>query len=204
MSRWLFTVDSVRNWPKPLNQQTQPAPLPQPTVPTQHALETSEIVWWLPTNNDMGCFRVGDFIGQGRRMEYCGLTEAVLNCTNNSEIVRPFGDWTPEKPKDIAARISAKLNTRRPVAWFVTAALCLMIVLADTMMAFMADFITPPVGLGCWSLSVLMYAGMSTVSWGLQFWIHPPAWVRAVSHFFNAVAIVCLVSITGTIVSSQV
>jgi hypothetical protein len=203
MSRWLFTVDAIWKWSDPLNQQTQPAPLSQLAVPTQQTQETLNIFWWSPTTNDLGCFKVGDFIGQGRRMEYCGLTEAVVKCTNNSEISRPFGNWTRDKPGEIAAKISTKLDRRQPVSWFLTAAACLTVALADVMLAFMADFITPPVGFGCWSLSVLMYAGLSTVSWGLQFRKHPPGWLRAISHFFNAFAIVCLVGITGTIVSSQ-
>jgi hypothetical protein len=205
MSRWLFNVDAIRNWSNPTNQPAQPAPLPQVPVPTEQHPETAGIRWWPPIDHNMGSFRVGDFIGQGRRMEYCGLTEAVLNSAKcPDKIVPPFTNWTPDKPVEIAAGISAKLKKPLPWAWIVIAVLCLAIVLADTMMAFMSDFITPPVGLGCWSLSVFIYAFMSTVSWGLQLRRHPPTWVRVVSHSCNAAAIICLVGITGTIVSTQV
>lgn len=203
MSRWLFNVDAIRSWPGS-NQPAQLTPSPQVLVPTEQHPETEGIRWWPPVDHNMGCFRVGDFIGQGRRMEYCGLAEAVLNTKSSDKIVPLFANWTPDKPIEIATGISVKLKKPLPWAWIVIAVLCLTIVLADTMMAFMSDFITPPVGLGCWSLSVLIYAIMSTVSWGLQLQRHPPTWVRVVSHSCNATAIICLVGIMGTIVSTQV
>jgi hypothetical protein len=218
MSRWLYTVDAIWEWSEPLGQQPQlapqqiqPAPQLQQTTQAQQIQPTSQpealnISWWSPTINDLGCFKVGDFIGQGRRMEYCGLTEAVVTCTN-PEISngRPFVNWTRDKPRELAKKISTRLDRRRlPTSWSLTAAVCLVIVLADTLMAFMSDFITPPVGLGCWSFSVMMYAITSSVSWFLQFWKHPPTWLRVISHVFNTLAILCLVGTIAAVVSSPV
>jgi hypothetical protein len=99
-------------------------------------------------------------------------------------------------------KISTRLDRCQPISWFVTAVVCLTIVLCDAMMAFMADFITPPVGLGCWSFTVMMYAVMSSISWVVQFWKHPPTWLKAISHFFNICAILCLVGITTAVLCS--
>jgi hypothetical protein len=210
MSRWLFTVDAIWEWSEPSDkqpqlapQQIQPASQPQATTQDQQRQETLNISWWSPTTGDLGCFKVGDFIGQGRRMEYCGLTEAVLTCTN-SEILEPFVDWTRDTPRELTEKISTRLDRRQPISWFLTALVCLTIVLTDAMMAFLSDFITPPVGLGCWSFSVMMYAVASSVSWFSQFWKHPPTWLRAISHFFNSFAILSLVGIITAVVSLPV
>lgn len=65
------------------------------------------------------------------------------------------------------------------------------------MMVFFMDFITPPVGLGCWLLVFFLYGCLCTPTWLLQCWESLRVFGRRLryltSHTFNALAIGWLV-----------
>jgi len=179
MSRWLFNVDAVRA-----------------AASTGNGLQP---VWWKPnlpkTSNP---FKIGDFIGQCRRLGFCGLSESVLTQVAKSS---QFQDWDSETtPEEFAEGIAAEKHP--PLSWRMTTITGLAIVWIELLMAFWVDHVTPPSGLGCWSLFVLIYAILSSVSWVVQQASRrPPLWAVYLSHGFNTLAILWLIFVTATVVS---
>ena len=144
--------------------------------------------------------RVGEFIGKGRRLQYCGLTHVVLENTKPTKDEEGnwnfslIDNWDPFALQnyDFAA------SSPRPWFWQVTMWACLIVVWTQVMMAFFIDFITPPVGPGCWSLIFLVYGCLSTPAWLLQLCWEPRGEVAKqirswIAHIFNGLAIAWLV-----------
>lgn len=208
MSRFLYNANAIRKWSDTATTaiSTRPIPQPPPTLTLKAAV--NQITWWTPslTDLDLAPLQVGPFIGQGRRLQYCGLTCAILKSTQTRG---SFNNWTRDTPARYAEEISARLGSSRPLSWYVTATVCLLIVWIEVMLAFAADFITPTVGLGCWSLVFLLYGCFSSITWFLQLW-RTPAGRRGrtqkvvlgwVSHSFNALSVLWIVLIVILLVS---
>ncbi|KAF2112515.1 hypothetical protein BDV96DRAFT_648772 [Lophiotrema nucula] len=137
-------------------------------------------------------FRVGEFIGQGRRMQYSGLASAVLENIDSSH----FGHHLVSCDSATSA-IVRRLNGRRPAAWFVTACVSLFLVFSQLAMAFMLAYNTPSVGLGCWSGGYVVYAFLSSISWIVQlFCKRPGRWTRFLCHTSNGLAFCFLIAFT--------
>ena len=185
MSRWLYNARAVRN---AFHQALPPAPgAPAPA---------SQVDWWVPGTRIPPELQIGRFVGQGRVLAYCGLASAVIRSTD----ITSFQGWRQNKPNEMARSVRKKLE-HRPVGWYTTAVVCLLIVWTDVMLAFMFDFITPTVGPGCWSLSFLIYGALSSISWILQ--LLPaeyrerrfPTATKFVSYACNALAVLWMVFI---------
>jgi len=97
----------------------------------------------------MDSLKVGDFIRQGRRLQYCGLTPAVLEHTkpprgtegnNHFSIIDNWGLAALERV------IDSVCTEPSPWPWFwrVTMGACLLTLWTEIVMAFFFDFITPP------------------------------------------------------------
>lgn len=150
-------------------------------------------------------YDVGDFIGQGRTLSYCGLVSAILVETQKEGI---FGNWDKETLDELSSKILERLQHKRPWSWLTTSLVCLAIVWTQILMAFTSDFITPTLGPGCWSMGFLIYGCFSTVTWILQFWPlnkrrhwlvrRSLTWT---SHFFNALAVTYILLILFVFVS---
>ena len=75
-------------------------------------------------------------------------------------------------------------------------------------MGYAADFITPPIGPGCWSLGFFFYGCFSSVTWILQFyplnkrrhWV-VRGFLKGVSHFFNGLGVVYILLLLFVFVS---
>ncbi|KIW10288.1 hypothetical protein PV08_11250 [Exophiala spinifera] len=176
LSRWLHNVHAIREWA--LNQGQSPA----------------AIAWWNLPNAGRERFAIGDFIGQGRRMQYAGLTSAVIEET---EKYQSQFDASIRSFDIVAERVDVRIY-RRPVSWWVITVISASIVWLEIMMAFMVAFTTPTVGLGCRSFSDAMLALLSSVSWCLNILFSTPTTlIRIISHFFNAITTLVLIAIIG-------
>ncbi|RKK77499.1 hypothetical protein BFJ71_g16732 [Fusarium oxysporum] len=173
MERWLYNVSKIRQW---------------------KLTRGAEIEWWSSEIAGERPFLVGDFVGQGRRLRYCGLTSAVLEVSK--EHMGRF-DTTIASFDDCGRDVCGKLEDGKPASWYVISFSSLLLVWTEVMMAFMVSFNTPTVGLGCRSLSYLLVAIFSSVSWFINFWKRPPTPACVISHIANAIVIVLLVAIIG-------
>ncbi|KAK3323067.1 hypothetical protein B0H66DRAFT_621255 [Apodospora peruviana] len=205
MSRWLYNANAIWEWSNPDNirhntrSQTTTNDALQITQMDQDNIAKGammQVAWWKPSvDDDLGPYQVGEFIGQGRGLQYCGLTSATLKCT---EARGSFKNWSRDTPTQYADEIISRLK-RRPLSWYMTAIVCLMIIWTEIMLAFTADFITPTVGLGCWSMIFLLYGCFSTITWFLQFWVRPGKTTRTVltviSHSFNGLSVIWIILI---------
>jgi hypothetical protein len=147
MSRWLHNVDAVRAW---------------------KLRGHGRIKWWTEVSAVNPDFLVGDFVGQGRTMDYCGLAYAVL-------------DAVGDRPQDIAndsdlaeynrraADAIQSLQGDRPWQWFLLAILAFSLVWIQILMAFVVAFTSPTVGVGCWSGSFLIFGALSSFTWFVAF-----------------------------------
>jgi hypothetical protein len=163
--------------------------------------EVEGIDWWVPVGdkkhrlNDMNALEVGDFIGQGRRMAYCGLLSEALTKANG----RVFENG-PERFASCADSIVRHLHSSRPLSWYYTAAVSLLLVWSQILMAVLVAHTTPTVGLGCWSGSFLVYGALSSVTWVVQFQKHPARLVQLLCYGVNLIAVSWLVTITVLVV----
>ncbi|KAH8602956.1 hypothetical protein B0O99DRAFT_588020 [Bisporella sp. PMI_857] len=178
MSRWLHNVDAIRRWKLSKGNYI------------------NDIAWWDITLGGQEPFQIGRFIGQGRRMQYCGLTSSViLETTDYKSLLNGKGDISLFDA--IADRVSERLQ-RKATSWLVVAFISLVLVLLEVMMAFMIAFITPTVGLGCRSFSYGMFAILSSFSWCFNIVVRtPPKAIQIICHSFNALAILALTAIIG-------
>jgi hypothetical protein len=175
MSRWLYNIDAIRRW--------------------EENGRAGDIPWW--PHGNISPYLIGDFVGQGRRMQYCGLASAVLKEATEAEI-RSWGATTAHR---IRSRVVQRLHSRPP-SWYIIAIVSLVTVLIAVFSGFVVDYFTPTIGFGCWSASTSLYAILSTVSWSIQHVCIRPGWyARVVSHFFNIFAAIWLVILTGLYVS---
>lgn len=160
MSRWLYNVHAIYQW-----SSSQNLTLPQPQGATEIVVR-QEVEWWPPGDDlYLGPFAVGDFLGQGRTLSYYGLASATIKSIERRG--EGLSNWGRDTPEHLKREVAEQLRGR-PVSWYFTTVLCL-VVWAEIMLAFMADFVTPTAGLGCFSSTFLFYGCLSSVTWFLQF-----------------------------------
>lgn len=182
MSRWLYNVDAI------MVEQL-----------TENEDRCSNIRWWKPSPAGSGnpALQVGHFVGQGRKMAYCGLISAVIMGSEDHDF-----DGSIESFVKCANRVEASLEGPRPTSWYVTAVVAQLLVGCEMMMGFTIAYATPTVGLGCRSFLYLLTYLMSSVSWTIQFrWKTTPRSAKIVSHFFNGFTILLWMTIIGFQVS---
>ena len=146
-------------------------------------------------------FRFGKFTGQGRVMQFNGLSWAVLEELKGRECqeLGLVSDYDT-----LAAAVAGRLAGPRPPSWYVTALISLVIVAAEIMLAFMLAFDTPTIGLGCWSGSFGLYAMLSSASWVVAFFSRKPRYHwTLLCHLFNFLSLSWLIIVTMFIVSPQ-
>ncbi|KAK0620900.1 hypothetical protein B0T14DRAFT_587753 [Immersiella caudata] len=148
--------------------------------------------WWHGENEERPeSFYVGQFVGQGRTMHYCALVDAVMTATRETERFKNHIDEYDARGAEAAA-IFAGPKSR---SWYKYAFSGLLIVWVEIMMATGFAFMTPTVGPGCWSGSCFLYGALSTISWGIQFWKRPPAWLKGLAYFANGLAFLWLIAV---------
>lgn len=147
--------------------------------------------------NNFEAFQIGEFIGQGRKVKYCGLADAVIRVHNGRDLGRDLKEYAA-----LAKDLKDDLNGTRPAQWWVTALVSLLLVVVEVMMAFLIAFFTPTFGLGCWSGGLALYGVLSTATWGIHFLFGAPGkgW-RFVCSCCNFLALGWLITLTGFVVS---
>lgn len=153
ISRWMWNVEAVKQWVDNPNRPQHPN-------------------WWPPTRDEVAQNQgtaqqtgfenyISDFVGQGRQIGYNGLPYAVaISVYNSSETNR-----TMRSLQTITDELIRCLNGRRPGSWWALAVTSLLLVWLEIGMAFMISFNIPTVGIGCRSLSYLIYGGLSSFPW---------------------------------------
>ncbi|OIW31119.1 hypothetical protein CONLIGDRAFT_614585 [Coniochaeta ligniaria NRRL 30616] len=177
MSRWLYNVNAIMDW------RASPDPNTDPSL----------IRWWKPSSAGQETLQLGHFVGQGRKMKYCGLVSAVIHGTEEHHF-----DSAAKSFAEGAGRVFDRLESPRPRSWHVIAVVSELLVVCEIMMGFTIAFATPTVGLGCRSLAYFLTALFSSVAWAVQFhWKKTPTWAVVVSHCFNGTTIFLSVAIIG-------
>ncbi|KAK7957748.1 hypothetical protein PG988_012596 [Apiospora saccharicola] len=155
--------------------------------------------WHLKADEDnKEAFSIGDFLGQGRRLRYCGVTDTVLGYITNPETADKYLDnLLDDPPQQNVGNKSISVHKRfqqdliaRPWRWYATWLVAQAIVSTGSSMGFMVSFNTPTVGLGCRSLSYLVWWCCTIPSWvllGLQQEPHP--WIRRAMVIPNFLAV---------------
>lgn len=144
---------------------------------------------------------IDDFVGQGRRLRHCGVTNTVLDRLEHapaaiSPLSRP---WRYENQLDIYEKLAAGFEEdikKRPKSWWICWCCGGMSVTTGVGMAIFVGFMTGTIGLGCRSLLWLTFWLLSSISWYFQaFFQEPPRFVRRVSVRINSLAFLLLLTI---------
>lgn len=141
--------------------------------------------WWKPSiQSDALDLCIGDFVGQGRRLRYCGIANAILSRT---------AEWSYEEEQlgtqydKALSDFKKKALERRPPSWWAIWISAQLIVSTSAFMGFMVSFNTPTIGLGCRSFMILLWWILSSVSWIVQFFYQePPRYTLVVTIPFNS------------------
>jgi len=129
-------------------------------------------------------FDIGRYVGQGRSLNHCGITEAIL--------------YALEHPDDshLWYYIVIKRMQSRPWRWHVISVMGLLIVLTAFCTAFLVSFHTGTQGVGCRSFSYCVWFILSLLTWSIQFCSpRPPHWAKNISKIANSVSTVTLLAI---------
>ena len=192
MSRWLYNVEAIKTWAesgagdKKIRQWTSDTTIPR------NGGEFIGIRWWTPDTTVPRTLSVGEFIGQGRSLGYCNLTQATMEA---------FGSDTtaPEALEQRIQKVAAELHGRkRPGTWYVAAITAATIVWAAVISALAVDLTMSPYGLAgsygvLGSQVYLLFGGYSSVSWAIQFcWEQRSRVAKWASHLSNALAVLAL------------
>ncbi|KPI43622.1 uncharacterized protein AB675_6994 [Cyphellophora attinorum] len=175
IQRWLYNVSAV-----------VPVTI-APSVPlwTQSIEEALE--------KPMDQFDIGAFVGQGRRLRYCGIVNGVLDKIKyEDEKHLRLADLTANAtPNSFEACIRS-----RPRSWYIIWLLSQAIVIMAFSMAFEVSFNTPTIGFGCRSLAYFIWFLVSSVSWViLGIWQEPSDLLRCISWFTNGFSALALFTI---------
>lgn len=173
MSRWLYNTEAIRTW-------------------AEGGATDNNIRWWTPETTVPQNFQVGEFIGQGRRIQYYSLSHATLGALDNF----PSQTNTKEDLDQCAQKVVAELHGRkRPAAWYVAATLANSIVWAAVISALAVTLMSPQsVALVCRMMTILLFGVFSSVSWAVQFFAaRPSRAARWVCHLSNALAAMALI-----------
>ena len=167
IERWLFNVDAIL-------EHTDPDTIPQ--------------LWRV--GDTQSKFSIGPFVGQGRRLRYCGVASAVLDKIENPKVPHLLLSGLQSNP-DFERALK-----KRPWSWWITWITGQLIVTIGYSMAFMVSFNTPTVGFGCRSLLYTIWYAFSSISWLiLGFQQEPPLWLRRFSWLPNTLASFALLTI---------
>lgn len=126
---------------------------------------------------------VGDYVGQGRFLGYCGMGHYLLRYfekihLGNAEIA----------PTNLREQI-----TRRPQSWWLAWIASQLIMSIAIFTAFLIAFNTPTIGLGCRSFFYVIQWTLMSVTWVIQgIWHYPPEWVRCISLIVNTLSAILL------------
>jgi len=159
--------------------------------PTEQDKNPYPVDWWTPdpsVKQSNHCnLVIGDYVGQGRYLRYCGLANVFL-----SRLEEPCFQNTSLAPKDMDEAADLDIHeiiTVRPGSWWFTWLEGQLIVSLAISMAFTISFNTPTIGLGCRSFFYLIFWMLSTVSWViLSVRQEPPAILRTLSITANALS----------------
>lgn len=116
-----------------------PVPKTEPTV--VNIVELSEvphrgIEWWTTATRIPLTLQVGTFIGQGRRIQFCGIPHAFLKATRKAE----FSEANPTELDRYAMAIAEELRGGKPRAWYVVAVTSFFLVWTAIMSGFIVCF----------------------------------------------------------------
>jgi hypothetical protein len=165
ISRWLFNVEAIKEW----------ASLPEPTR------SQTRIAWWQQGGDIPERFHIPAFIGQGRLPGYCGLPYAVLSSIENfarTQTKTPIAILrAPARPNSteppitttVTHSVCKTLDDGRPWPWVIVAFTSQFLVWVAILSAFVVSYTAPTRGLGCRTLTYLVFGFFSSVPWILQF-----------------------------------
>lgn len=168
ISRWLYNVEAVKTWT------------------SQAGNDPNTIGWWQDNTKIPQALKIDVFIGQGRKIQFCGLPHALLEASATVDF------HTETNLSRCAKKAANRLKGWKPKAWYVVAVLSFLLVWCAIMSAFAIHFTAPTIGLGCRSLTYLLFGAFSSVSWVIQFSKRPPQWALWVSYVSNTLAILTL------------
>jgi hypothetical protein len=205
LSRWLFNVDVVKSW----NNNDKPH---------------GPLHWWIPPSSESASvdgtqssnanepienpFPLGRFIGQGRKLQACCLSSALMEVGDRllSGSRGRSARYNTSAPYDQGAReVLELLLARPPDSWYKIAFIGLLIVWTSITMALLLAYNTPTVGLGCWSGSFLLFGILSSLTWMLQF-VRPQRPVGVIVKIctcFNLISIGWLITVVFLMVSPK-
>lgn len=162
---------------KPVNQYSLDSNIPASQGQWHQGIRTSN-------------FTIGEYVGQGRRLRYCAVTDTVLDLIKDPK--RPHLPLPDSKD----ARNFRERLTTRPKPWYVIWLASQFLVAVGFGTAFTVSFKTPTMGLGCRSLAYLIWYLMSLFSWVfLGIFQEPPRVVRYFAWLPNALSTMTLFSI---------
>ncbi|KAK3936993.1 hypothetical protein QBC46DRAFT_320461 [Diplogelasinospora grovesii] len=173
--RWLYNVNAVYQWKPTPAARREPA-------------------WWTDEDDIPEQYELGMFIGQGRRIRYNCLAYAVVQDLYRNKRTINLATGTMDVGA-CAVRVRGHLAGGRPISWVSINVASLLLVWTEVLMSVMIAFNAPTVGLGCRSLTYLLFGIFSTVSWIVQFWSRPHWTARRLSTVFNTLAVVDLAAI---------
>ena len=154
LRRWLWNANAIRSW-----EEDQPHPAPgQPPI------------WWSwqphPPMDPTG-ERICEFVGQGRRIGYSGLTNAVVMEYRRKrvELLRAqFQGQGIDLWQDMGSGVRMRLNFP-PKRWHFIRSIAMVVVWLHVFMAFIISYRTPTVGVGCRTGFYLLYGILSSITW---------------------------------------
>ena len=179
MTRWLHNVNRIRHWRRGGNRNTKPCG------------------WWNSDTADSDHFFIGEFVGQGRTMTHCGLVHATIQTIKDPDRIR---DDLPEYDK-IADDIAVKLCGHKPLRWWWSAIRAFVLFWIQIMMAFVVAITSPPIGIGCWSGSFLLFGVLSSIAFVIGFFRMRGPWFQLACLISNLISLAFLVFITLLVVS---
>jgi hypothetical protein len=190
IERWLYNVESIINHNEALEDLS-------PQSASGIATGAPPIQWWKPEAEPLELV-VGDFVGSGRRLRHCGVTNTVLDRLDHRPGSNPRRwryDDEIQAYKDLATDFEKDL-VKRPLSWCACWFCGWIFVSVGISMAIMISFTTGTVGMGCLALLWLIFWNISSVSWYFQaMFQEPPRMVRWVSTGVNSISFLLLLTI---------
>jgi len=176
---------TVQDWE--FGEVTDGHPLFQGHKYSDDAFEQS-LCNWDNTTKMPAHFLIQDVASNG--MSLSGLPGAILQTS-----LCFFDTANPSSLASCAASAARYLQGPKPVSWYTTAALSLLLVWIATFSATFVAFVTPTVGIGCHALSYLAFGLFSSLSWATQFLDSRRNWVFWVSLGTKLLTVLAIVGV---------
>lgn len=142
-----------------------------------------------PQHPDEDSFKIGRFLGQGRRIRYCAVTDTVLSIAEEEYRMHRL-------PSEEDANVFNRRLTKRPPMWWVVWSFSFFVVSLGFVTAMAITYRTVPVGIGCRCLSYIIWYVPSILSWALLgFYQEPGPRARALMWIANTFATMVLTAI---------